>query len=330
MPAPRSLALSALVLTASLATAERGVAASFKYSTLNLAGASIVAPAAANAQNQVVGHGIFNEFGLSYGFVWSGGTSTVIKTVQGFDAVNDQGIAVGQAYYGVHKAFASYDIATGTLTNVPISLCKGGRRSGCTASGINNAGEVVGTGDSKKAIGYSWANGTVQKILPPNQTESVAIAINKAGDILLANLGNFLDVKGNFTTIAVPGAISTYPVFLTDGNAVGGNFYTGSATLGFVLSGGTYKTYSPDGATNSYVTGIGPSGQIFGTFADANNVNHGFEYVNGAYYQIDAPNSTDTTISGVGPSGLIFGYYGDSQGSYGYVGTCPKKDICTQ
>jgi hypothetical protein len=52
--------------------------------------------------------------------------------------------------------------------------------------------------------------------------------------------------------------------------------------------------------------------------------------VNGTYYQIDAPNSTGTTISGVGPSGLIFGYYGDSQGSYGYVGTCPKKDICTQ
>jgi len=70
--------------------------------------------------------------------------------------------------------------------------------------------------------------------------------------------------------------------------------------------------------------------QIFRAFADANNVNHGFEYVNGTYYQIDPPNSTGTTISGVGPSGLIFGYYGDSQGSYGYVGTCPKQDICTQ
>ncbi len=52
--------------------------------------------------------------------------------------------------------------------------------------------------------------------------------------------------------------------------------------------------------------------------------------MNGIYYQIAAPNSTGTTISGVGPSGLIFGYYGDGQGSYGYVGTCPKKDICTQ
>jgi len=97
-----------------------------------------------------------------------------------------------------------------------------------------------------------------------------------------------------------------------------------------VLRGGVYTTYSPEGAAYSTVTGIGPSGQIFGYFYDASGNPHGFENVNGATFQIDVPNGQDTYISGVSTSGTIFGPYVGSQGSYGFVGTCPKQSICTQ
>jgi probable HAF family extracellular repeat protein len=96
----------------------------------------------------------------------------------------------------------------------------------------------------------------------------------------------------------------------------------------FALGGVALR--APAGSTGSTVTGIGPAGQIVGTFVDASGKTHGFEYVSGTYYQIDVPNSTYTRISGVSSTGMIFGYYTTSQGSYGYVGTCPKKEVCTQ
>jgi hypothetical protein len=166
--------------------------------------------------------------------------------------------------------------------------------------------------------------------LPPKEKQSTAVAINNGGTILVTGGNAFVDRKGKFTEISFPEALSTVPSFLTDRGIAGGIFNVKGSSFGFVFSDGDYTSYVPAAATSSDVVGIGANGQIFGTFVDANGKTHGFEYVSGTYYQIDVPNSTYTTISGVGASGMIFGIYTDSKGTYGYVGTCPKKEVCTQ
>jgi len=179
------------------------------------------------------------------------------------------------------------------------------------------------------------ANGSALELLPPHEKQSRVVSINKVGDAIVISGENgyynpFIYKKGKFTQFAYPGAVQTLPSLLTDGGDVGGAYYNGSTSFGFVLSGGAYTSYAPSGSPGSIVTGIGPAGQIVGTFNDAGDKLHGFEYASGTYYQIDVPNSTSTAISGVGATGMIFGYYTTSEGYYGFVGTCPKKEVCTQ
>jgi hypothetical protein len=174
------------------------------------------------------------------------------------------------------------------------------------------------------------------KLFPPKQKSSLPIGLNKKGDVVIDYVGGSQDVsflyrKGKFLKIAVPGASATLAGFITDSEMIGGTFTLSSSSSGFLLSHGTYTTYSPAGATSSTVSGVGPSGQVYGTFVDASGSTHGFVNVSGTFHQIDVPNSTYTNILGVGTSGSIIGFYGTSQGGqFGYIGKCPKKSVCTQ
>jgi probable HAF family extracellular repeat protein len=327
-------ALHALVFISSFGSSGTAYAANFTFTALNTAGEDVAYPSGVNAHDQVVGTAI-GSFAQHSGFVWSAGKTTLINGTTYLESINDNGIAVGAAADD-STFYINYDTVNNVLTEVPIAFCKGkGRGNACFALGINNKGEVVGTSESSKYLGFIWANGTTKELRPPHEKQSFVTSINKAGDIIILNVAKtyenpFLYQKNKFTQLAFPGATETFPSFLTDSVDVGGYYYTGSASFGFVLSGGTYTTYSPVGSTFSTVSGIGPAGQIYGTFNDTSGNTHGFENVNGTYYQIDVPNSTYTSITGVGASGIILGSYHDSQGYYGYVATCPKKDICTQ
>jgi hypothetical protein len=310
-------------------------AATFTYTALNTDGAYPAYPLGINAQDEVVGYATNKDNGMQEGFIWIAGTLANIKGSGALYSINDSGIAVG-SILGESKAFVSYDVTSGVLTDIPITFARG--EPEVAPSGINSSGEVVGTVYyvNKKAelFGFVYLNGTTTKLLPPNETQSNIASINKKAEMLIdggATYYNpFLYRKGKFTQIAVPGASITTGSFITDGGVIGGNYTSGSSTSGFVLNGTTYTTYSPFGSTNSIVTGIGPSSQVYGTFVDTAGIPHGFVNVNGDFYQIDIPGSTDTLILGVSSSGSIFGLYGDSQGSYGYIGKCPKKDVCTQ
>jgi len=201
MPAPRNLALSALALIASLAVTEWSFAASFTYMALNTDGANPAYPAAANSHDQVVG--VLRKGGA---FVWASGNLTAVKGTRALYAINDSGVALG--YAAKRRAFASYDTKTGTLTYVPISFCHARAGDSCVANGINSAGEVVGSelvgGGSVSALGFFWSDGAAQKILPPHEKQSDAVAINKAGDILIANPTPYVYHNVKFTEIYVP------------------------------------------------------------------------------------------------------------------------------
>jgi len=136
--------LLALALGAFLGSAGGACAASFTFTTLN-AGEGVTAyPGAVNSHDQVAGT-VFEPYFQKSGFVWSNGNLTLVKGTSYLEAINDNGIAVGAASHG-STAYASYDMGTGKLTDVPVSICSGkGRGSACFALGINDVGEVVGT-----------------------------------------------------------------------------------------------------------------------------------------------------------------------------------------
>jgi hypothetical protein len=314
-------ALPALVLSALVGCGGGAAwAASFTYTALNKAGANVVTPLAISAKDEVVG--FTNHDNEGTGIIWSSGTLTLVDGTGRLTAINDEGIAVGGPSDG-RAAYASYDIKTGKVSYIPIAFLEG-KKGEVLAEGINDAGTVV----------YSAA-GAVNELFPPKEKQSSPLGINKAGDVLVSsgysNYNPFVYHKGKFKQFAVPGASATGPGFIANSGAIGGAAEVNKVTVGFVKSGANYTTYNPPGAVeNTTVTGIGPAGQVYGSFSDGAFNSHGFVYANGSYYQIDIAGAISTSISGVGTSGTIFGVYTDSQGSYGFIGKCAKKDVCTQ
>jgi uncharacterized membrane protein len=67
----------------------------------------------------------------------------------------------------------------------------------------------------------------------------------------------------------------------------------------------------PD-AVATDVSGINASGEIVGTYTDANNVVHGFRLDHGAFSTIDYPGAINTTTIGVNARGDIAGFFLDS------------------
>jgi hypothetical protein len=335
MSTPRLWAIYSFALTLLLGVSGHSRAASFTYTALNTDGSNPANPLGINSQNVVVGYTYNYNTGNREGFVWNAGTVTNVKGSGTFLAINDNGIAVA-ALAGESKNFATYDVNTGVLTDVPVSIAKG--KPEVAPYGINAAGEVAGSviyvNNTAKAVGFTWLNGASSKLIPPRQTQSIPVSINKKGEILINSgatyYNPFLFKNGKFKQFAVPEASTTTANFITDDGIVGGNFAARGFTSGFVLTGSNYTTYNPPGATYSTVTGIGPSKQVYGTFTDLSGNTHGFVNVSGTFFQVDVPGSTYTQIIGVSTSGSIFGTYNNSQGSYGYIGNCPKKDVCTQ
>lgn len=84
--------------------------------------------------------------------------------------------------------------------------------------------------------------------------------------------------NGQFTTIAVPGALETSAFGINDSGVIAGWYLGTSHPLynGFTLSNGVYTKISVPGATKTYVMGINKLGQLVGTHEDGLGVFHGF------------------------------------------------------
>jgi probable HAF family extracellular repeat protein len=75
----------------------------------------------------------------------------------------------------------------------------------------------------------------------------------------------FLLDNGSYTTLDVPGSISTYPSGINDSGQIVG-YYNDAAVNphGFVLDNGRYTTLDVPGSVYTWAYGINASGQIVG------------------------------------------------------------------
>jgi YVTN family beta-propeller protein len=75
-----------------------------------------------------------------------------------------------------------------------------------------------------------------------------------------------------------------------------------------------FITISPPGSTSTYPYQINNRGEIVGTYADSNGVNHGFTLLNGQFTAVNFPGAADTYVSGINDLGEIVGGYSLSSG----------------
>lgn len=151
-----------------------------------------------------------------------------------------------------------------------------------------------------------------------------------------------------FSSIDVPGAVSTLAYDLNDSGAVTGYYQDETAVHGFVFNGGTFSVVDYPGAL--YITeamGINNAGQVVGSYQpvgggsagfgepslpgparDINNLgqvvgtNSGAGYVytpGGQTAAITVPGSLSTWSLGINDSGAIVGGYNASSGEHGYL-----------
>lgn len=162
--------------------------------------------------------------------------------------------------------------------------------SNSQALGVNNPGDsvgLVGSGDGTFNRSYVQSRtGTVSVFDVAGFGTSQANGINDSGVIVgnaaatatdSPNFG-YVDTNGTFSFLSIPGA---YDVLAKDinntGTIVGGYTTTpGGAETGFIFSGGTLTSFLFPTATFTEIDAVSNTGEIAGTYFDANGGEHGF------------------------------------------------------
>jgi len=122
---------------------------------------------------------------------------------------------------------------------------------------------------------------------------------------------------GRYTTIDVPGAVSTTPAGINDLGVIVGNYTDSSGNLySYVDRDGKFVTIDDPSAPpfSTVAISINDSGVIGGAYYDTNGVPHGFIDRDGKFTTIDDPAGVDGTIAEINNVGLIFGLYYDASG----------------
>jgi uncharacterized membrane protein len=120
-----------------------------------------------------------------------------------------------------------------------------------------------------------------------------------------------------FTTIDVPGSVSTTPNGINErGEVVGAYTDSSNKTHGFVKIGELFRSIDFPGALLTQARGISPAGEVVGSYRLPGEplVNiHGYRLTRGGEFrQVDYPGHTNTIPQRILPDGTILGCYHDT------------------
>ncbi len=202
------------------------------------------------------------------------------------------------------------------------------------ATGINNAGQIVGIyDDASGRHGFLRTGGIYSTVDAPTAltkgTSTTASAINDSGQIVgwygacdTCTSRGFLFSGGVFTDIIHPAAGAggvTIPSGINNaGQIVGYYIVPSGGSHGFLLRGGVFTSFDFPGATNTAAVGINNAGQIVGYYNNGNSTSaHAFVLNGGSFTSIaDFPGSQSTRALSINDLGQIVGDYVEPASPY--------------
>jgi hypothetical protein len=287
--------LTAIFAIGNLLAAGSAVSADFTFYTVDVPRAVSTVAFGINDREQIVG--IFSDSaGSGGGFIYSGGTFTMIDLPGEPFGINNRGQIVGVA--GFHGFLRDTD---GSVTTIDVP---GGFQT--EAFGINVRGQIVGRFRDARTGHYlgflRQPDGSFATIV--TRLQDAAIGINDRGQIvgcfgasefgfLRCEHGYLRQTDGSFVTIDVPGAVFPgagsffFPTFPSGINTAGdlvGTFQDqpGGGLHGAVYSDGEFTTIDVPGSSQTNAIGINNSREIVGHYVDTAGGEHGFLAIPGA------------------------------------------------
>jgi probable HAF family extracellular repeat protein len=262
-----------------LACAAPGVAQQYTVTDLGtLAGDSVSKASALNAAG--VAAGVSETPTAAIATIFSGGKATSINTLgSSVSLANAINLSGGIAGWNSYDSNASFDpeaffYSNGSMKNINSPALF---PSGTEAYGINNSGEVVGTGylSPSNFHAFLYTDGKMTDIGPPGSLQASADAINNSSQIVgsyyltSGRAGAFLYYNGTMTTLPVPAdASSVSALAIDDKGEIAGALYPssgGAAHAARYVSGVWTDLGTIAGAASNVGLGINLSGQVVGT-----------------------------------------------------------------
>ena len=239
--------------------------ADYVFTTLDVPGSTFTTVAGINNLGQIVGNSSAGSFLLS------GGNFTRLNLPAPPNGINDFGQIVGGNFIYSGGSYTTLNAGPGIFDST-------------TASGINNAGQVVGftyNVRSLETISFLYSGGTYTTNLIPDLHYQPAFGINNVGQVVgqALSFGYRFDIgDGSTGEFSVkPDASNTSAHGINDfGQIVGYWNLPDGIHHAFLLSGDSYTTFDVPGATMTDAYGINNAGEIVGTYVDVGGVQHGF------------------------------------------------------
>ncbi len=207
------------------------------------------------------------------------------------------------------------------------------------AVGFGPGGEVLGYDlDHKKINGFIEKKGhfdtvNVKGAFSTLLTDANATTIvGQTLSLLGVTTGFSLDASGDVTTLAYPGAVSTYPTAINTSGVIVGYYDPPSGNAeeeGFVLRNGKYTNVYIPNTFDTEVSDINTSGTIVGSYRLQNSSAFvGYVYSKGKLTTIAYPGAYETNVQGINDAGEIVGYYSTAPNA-GYIGFVLNGDTYT-
>lgn len=212
--------------------------------------------------------------------MFNAGKATSVNTL-GADvsvatAINGLGGIAGYNifYSGPISGFQAFLYSNGSMKNLNSPSLF---RSGTMALGINNSGQVVGTGyfSSSRFHAFLYSGGKMTDLGPHGSYQASAAAINNSGQIVgsyyftSGAAGTFIYSNGKMTKLPVPGGSSAVSAFaINDNGQIAGALYfsSGAPPHAASYSNGVWTDLGAiAGAVSSLAKGINIAGQVVGT-----------------------------------------------------------------
>ena len=313
------------VLGASLISAP-ALAESYAYTLLINADGREIYPTALNSLGQVVGGGYLNEgpgSAVQHGFLWSNGVVSQIDFGENASntpaGINDTGLVIGtyQAGPGEQALAFTYDTVSGAT-----KALNSNPKFSVSGLGINSAGMTVGgispypqTNPSRYQGFVASLKGRVHAFSPAPMSVAQALRINDSGDIVgayqlrknLYQSFGFVGQNNVFTTISVPGAMTTNPTFINNDGTIGGSYIDpNNHVRGFLYKSGAYTLIDYPNSIETFVIGMSGNGTIFGN-VQLQDGHVGFIDIKGNFEKIRLPGYQQTSIVAANARGDFIG-----------------------